>query len=157
MDNYVKQMRARIGDAELKIPGSRIVILNDEAQVLLQHQTTTNTWVLPSGSVQNDETAVEAVVRQTLQETGLEIQEIECIGYSSSAPCEHVVDENGHKTHCHALLFVSTFWKGELQPANKSTAPKFFSMNELPDLQPNMEHTLVLFKAWIKSRIFQIG
>lgn len=52
---------------------ARVVIFNDQRQVLFIHEVASNRWSLPGGGIEKDETPLEAVVREVKEETGLTI------------------------------------------------------------------------------------
>ncbi len=57
------------------IGGSRVVILNDEKQVLMlrHHQDDKDIWLVPGGAIEPDENSAEAAVREVKEETGLDV------------------------------------------------------------------------------------
>ena len=61
MGPYLESIRSRVGSQCILLPGVRAIILNDGEEVLLQRRTDLDCWGLPSGSVEFDETALEAL------------------------------------------------------------------------------------------------
>lgn len=53
--------------------GVDAIVMNDEKQILLVQRTDDKTWSMPGGWVEADETVDQAIVREVLEETGLEI------------------------------------------------------------------------------------
>jgi 8-oxo-dGTP pyrophosphatase MutT (NUDIX family) len=56
-----------------------ILLLNEDGEVLLAHATGTTHWDLPKGHAEEGETALVAAVRETREETGLELDPDELI------------------------------------------------------------------------------
>ncbi len=73
ISEYVKTIRARIGSDLLLLPGVTAVVINQQAEVLLQLRRDTDTWAPPSGGVEPGETIANAAIREVMEEAGLEI------------------------------------------------------------------------------------
>ena len=87
MGPYLQDMRSCLGSQCILLPGVRAIILNDQGEVLLQHRTDINCWGLPAGSVELDETALEALKREVHEETGLKVHRAEPMArYSGGRP-----------------------------------------------------------------------
>lgn len=74
MGPYLESLRSRLGSQRILLPGVRAIVLNDLGEVLLQRRTDMACWGLPSGSVELDERALEALKREVREETGLEVR-----------------------------------------------------------------------------------
>ena len=62
------------------LPGVRALIFNPQGEILLQRRTDMPRWCLPSGSVELDETALDALKREVAEETSLVVLEAEANG-----------------------------------------------------------------------------
>jgi len=56
------------------------IVRNTEGEILLTRRRDGDEWVLPGGSVEGGETPWDAVVRETNEETGLEVRVERTIG-----------------------------------------------------------------------------
>ncbi len=58
------------------VGGARVVILNDRKEVLMvkHHQDGKDIWLVPGGSIEEGENALEAARREVLEETGLNVE-----------------------------------------------------------------------------------
>ncbi|AOV89776.1 NUDIX hydrolase [Vibrio parahaemolyticus] len=61
--DYIKEIRSKIGTMPLLIPSVAGVILNENQELLLQ-QKSDNTWSLPAGMIEPQESPVQALVRK---------------------------------------------------------------------------------------------
>ncbi len=158
MDRYIRKLRTKIGNDEIKVPGCRIIVTNQGDEVLLQLRSDYRLWGLPAGSVESDETALQAAARELKEETNLEATSLIPIGYSSASKYEHITYPNGHKIHCHTMVFFAQDWNGSLRPDfDESLELSFFSLNYLPQMLPNMAATLKMFQNWRETGIFQFA
>lgn len=74
-------MKFKKKDLELKQENhTQVVIVNDDGQVcLVSRKDDHNDFGLPGGKLEGDETYEEAAIRETKEETGLDISELELI------------------------------------------------------------------------------
>ena len=70
---YIKNLRAKIGNDLLLVPGVTAVVINERDDVLLQLRRDTDTWAPPSGGVEPGETVAQCAIREVLEETGVEV------------------------------------------------------------------------------------
>ncbi|MGR5400399.1 NUDIX domain-containing protein [Vibrio harveyi] len=71
--HYVKELRSKIGNQVLMIPGVAAVILNESTQLLLQKKSD-GSWSLPAGMIEPGESPSQAVIREVREETGLAVE-----------------------------------------------------------------------------------
>ena len=73
ISEYIRQLRAKIGNDLLLIPGVTAVVVNDRAEILLQLRRDTGTWAPPSGGVEPGETVADTAIREVYEETGIAV------------------------------------------------------------------------------------
>ena len=71
--HYVKELRSKVGNQVLMIPGVAVVILNQNNQLLLQKKSD-GSWSLPAGMIEPGESPSQAVIREVREETGLAVE-----------------------------------------------------------------------------------
>ncbi|MGR2805336.1 NUDIX domain-containing protein [Vibrio harveyi] len=71
--HYVKELRSKVGNQVLMIPGVAAVILNESNQLLLQKKSD-GSWSLPAGMIEPGESPSQAVIREVREETGLAVE-----------------------------------------------------------------------------------
>jgi len=69
-------------DEEAHVPtrGVSTVILDDARRILLQKRADFRYWSLPGGRIEAGETVEQAAVRETLEETGLQVSLVRKVG-----------------------------------------------------------------------------
>lgn len=70
---YVATLRARVGGMRLLLPSVSAHVLDDVGRLLLVQQRDDGVWSTPGGVIEPDERPEDAVVRETLEETGLRV------------------------------------------------------------------------------------
>ncbi|GLR06580.1 NUDIX domain-containing protein [Vibrio hyugaensis] len=71
--HYLKELRSKVGNQVLMIPGVAAVILNQSKQLLLQKKSD-GSWSLPAGMIEPAESPSQAVIREVREETGLAVE-----------------------------------------------------------------------------------
>ena len=109
--SYVTTLRKRLGHECIHLPGVRAIIQDDHGRVLLQRRTDMGLWGLPAGAVELDETATDALRREVLEETGIEVQSAEPIALHSG-PSQRFQYPNGDCVQGFAITFIIRSWSG---------------------------------------------
>ena len=133
MGPYLESLRARVGSQRILLPGVRAIILNDQEDVLLQRRTDMPLWGLPSGSVELDETALDALAREVFEETGLEVRQAEPMAlYSGSS--QRFKYPNGDEIQCFSVAFIVRDWTGEPRADGmEGSEVRFWRTDTLPE------------------------
>ena len=149
MNDYVKTMRPLIGSRPMLLPGVRALVFNQQGEILLQRRTDMPCWCLPSGSVELNETALDALKREVMEETSLVVLEAEPMGVYSG-PSQKFTYLNGDEIQCFSIAFVVRRWQGEPRPDGvEGSDLQFFSLSQLPDeLVPIHKPTIEDYKSY---------
>ena len=95
-----------------------------ENKILLTQRDDFETWVLPSGGVEDGESIAKAALRETKEETGLDVELIRLVG---------VYSRISNISHVHAILFTAKPVGGEIKCQEGETiAVEWFAFDELP-------------------------
>lgn len=137
--NYIQDMRKLIGHETLVTVGCGIIIEESE-KILLQHRTDEDNWCIPGGLMEIGESFEQTTKRETLEETGLVINDIELFGIYSGEKC-FVTYPNGDKVFSVQIIFKTRHYSGKLQQqGTESREHKFFNKTELPiNLNPRQK------------------
>lgn len=96
-----------------------------EGKILLAKRNDFHVWCLPSGGVEDGESAAEAAIRETKEETGVIVELTRLIG---------VYSRLGGVPDVHAVLYEGRPIGGELRPQPGETLEvRYFSPDELPE------------------------
>ena len=133
MGPYLDGIRSVLGSRCVLLPGVRAIILNEPEEVLLQRRTDIAYWGLPSGSVELDETALDALTREVREETGLEVRQAEPMALYSGKS-QRFTYPNGDEILCFSVAFIVRDWHGEPKADGvEGSEVRFWPMNALPE------------------------
>lgn len=107
------------------MPGLAVnIAVIHQDQVLLTKREDFEVWCLPGGGVEEGESLAEAAIRETQEETGLEVELTRLVGTYSRL---------GGFPDIHAILYAARPIGGEisLQPG-ETVEVRYFSVDELP-------------------------
>jgi len=95
-----------------------------EGKILLTQREDFETWILPSGGVEDDESIAQAAIRETKEETGLDVELTGLVGIYSRL---------GNMFPVHAILFVAKPIGGEIKCQEGETiAVEWFAFDKIP-------------------------
>jgi ADP-ribose pyrophosphatase YjhB (NUDIX family) len=131
--DYIKTLRAMIGNTKIIVPGVRAFIFNPQGELLLEKQTHFDSWALPHGCIDVGESAFDALKREVQEETGLTILEADAFGLYTD-PKYSVTYPNGDQVQTLSVAFRVTRWSGEPRPDGDEVAELgFFPFDGLPE------------------------
>lgn len=117
------------------VPGTAAVVLDaSKAHVLLHLRNDKPMWSLPGGPPEFGESISEAIVRETIEETGCEVKVIRLIGVYSNADYWIFEYPDGNRAHAFAAAFECVVIGGELKAnMEDSLDVRWFTVSELPE------------------------
>lgn len=107
------------------MPGLAVnIAVIHENKILLTQREDFETWILPSGGVEDGESLAQAAIRETKEETGLDVELIRLVG---------VYSRLGNMSPVHAILFVAKPIGGEIKCQEGETiAVEWFAFDQIP-------------------------
>ena len=106
-------------------------IINEKNQLLLQKRAVPaekDHWCIPGGRLEMFETLENAVIRETKEETDLDIEVIKMIGV-----CDHIIKEES--AHWVATSFLCKIKSGvpKIMEPDKASDLRWFDLDKLPE------------------------
>lgn len=131
--NYIKFLRQYIGTKPIIAPGSAIIVLNENDEILLQLRSDTNDWGLPGGGMEIGDSFEETAKKELFEETGLIAQELTLVGLASGKELYYKFP-HGDEIYNATAIYRTTSVTGTIKKNEESKALKYFSLDELPNL-----------------------
>ena len=135
ISEYLRRLRAHVGQGLLMVPCVAAVIHDTEGGVLLQRRSDGGLWSLPAGAIDPGEAPAEAIVRETLEETGLRVRPRRVLGvFGGSAGFRHRYP-NGDEVEYLCVLFSCDVLGGTLGGRDDETIElRYFGREAMPAL-----------------------
>jgi ADP-ribose pyrophosphatase YjhB (NUDIX family) len=133
MLDYIRQLRAKVGNMKILVPGVRTLVIDGEGRVLLERQRVFGSWALPHGCVDLGESALDAAIRETHEEVGIRIARAALFGVYTD-PKYSVVYPNGDQVQTFTIAFLAEEWSGTPRPdGDEVLEVGFFPLDRLPE------------------------
>jgi len=97
------------------------IITNEQDEVLLCHRNDYDLWNLPGGGLEKGETPWECIIRESKEETGLDVKVSRLMGIYSKPHKNEVV-----------FMFICNIIGGKLTLNEEAIDIKYFSLDSIP-------------------------
>lgn len=115
------------------VPAVSAVVADPGGRLLLQRRTDNQLWSVPGGAVELGESVLDALRREVLEETGLEVEVDRLIGVYSS-PDYLVAYDDGEVRQQFSLAFACHVTGGSIQTSSESIDVQWFPPEDLATL-----------------------
>lgn|SRR5208337_3699395 len=153
MSDYLRNIRSKVGHDLLLMPSVTIVVQDDRGRILLTRNADANSWTLPGGGIEPNESPKDAAVREMREETGLLVEPVRIIGVYGG-PQYRVVYPNGDIVSYVATVFECKVVSGEMTPDyEESLDVRYFSEAELNSMQILPMERIILRDAFNQVKL----
>ncbi len=122
------RLRRELGHITPKV-GADAAIFDQDGQILLTLRATDDQkWCLPCGFVEPNESPLDAAVRETLEETGLEVRPLRLVDVFTRLPSA----ENGPHTVV-SVVYLCEIVKGEIHLSHEVADVRFWQIEAVKD------------------------
>ncbi|WP_194831933.1 NUDIX domain-containing protein [Nocardia sp. XZ_19_369] len=112
------------------VPGGSALIVDEQGAILMQRRSDSGNWSLPGGTMEIGETLEHCVVRETKEETGLDIEITGLLGIYTDP--EHVIAySDGEVRQEFNVTYYGRVIGGQLALSAESTDVRFLRPEEL--------------------------
>ena len=111
--DYLINLRKLIGHRPILMVGAAILVVDEEQHLLLLKRSDSGCWGLPGGATEPGERVESAAKRETLEETGLEVDEMSLFGVFSG-PELYYQYPNGDEVYNVTIVYITREWNGKV-------------------------------------------
>lgn len=130
---FIVQMRQKIGNDPLWLPGVKAVVIHG-GSVLLVRRADNGRWTLPAGILEPGEEPAVAAVREVFEETAVHCAITRLVGVATT---DEALYPNGDRAQYLDIIMAGTYVGGEAQVNDdENLEVGWFGLDELPDLPP---------------------
>ncbi|MDX8367975.1 NUDIX hydrolase [Cytobacillus sp. IB215665] len=128
---YFKYLRQYVGHRPVILPGSVVIIVNEQNEILLQKRLNGN-WGLPGGLMDLGESFEEVAKREVFEETGLTAENLKLLNVYSGSKY-YLKVQNGDELYSATAVYYTKDVSGDLKiDYNESADMKYFTADKLP-------------------------
>ena len=146
---YIMNLREKVGHSPLIGVGATTLVFNNKNELLLNLRSDSNTWGIPGGSKELNETLEECAIRELKEETNINVNDIELVTVLSGEEY-YFKYPNEDELDCVIALYKVSNYEGELNINDgESKELKFFSLDNLPELESRAKAIIDKIKGGI--------
>ncbi|MFD6715852.1 NUDIX hydrolase [Micromonospora sp. TSRI0369] len=110
-----------------------VFVQDEQGRVLLIQRTDNGLWALPGGAQDFGEYIAETAVRETREETGIDVEVTDVVGIYTNP--HHVVEySDGEVRQQFSICFRGRYIAGKPTTSNESSAVRWIAQDKLSDL-----------------------
>lgn len=115
------------------VPGGSALVVDNRGAILMQRRRDSGNWSLPGGVMEIGETLEQCVIRETKEESGLDIEITGLLGIYTDP--EHIIAyADGEVRQEFNITFYGRVRSGQLAVSDESTEVRFVHPDELTHL-----------------------
>jgi len=115
------------------VPAASAVVADEQGRILLHRRSDNDRWSLPGGAMELGESIAGCAVRETLEETGLEVEVTGIVGTYSN-PGHVFAYDDGEVRQEFSICFAARVVGGAPRVSEESTEVGWFRPDELAGL-----------------------
>ncbi|HET6187110.1 MAG TPA: NUDIX domain-containing protein [Trebonia sp.] len=113
------------------VPAAVAIVVNDAGEILLIRRTDNGNWALPGGAIEMTESVADAAVRETLEETGIQVEVTGLFGvYSDPGHVIHFTS-NDEVRREFSIVLTACPAGGEPTPSSESSEVRWVAPVDL--------------------------
>ncbi|TDB95357.1 NUDIX domain-containing protein [Actinomadura sp. 7K534] len=117
------------------VPSVNVVVENDKGEILMIRRTDNDNWALPGGAIDLGESVTQAAIRETKEETGVDVEIAGLVGIYSDP--RHLIwyTSNNEVRQEFSVVLTATPCGGALMVSDESREVEWLSRNAINTLK----------------------
>ncbi|MBI0376390.1 NUDIX domain-containing protein [Streptomyces albiflaviniger] len=115
------------------VPAASAIVVDDAGRILLQRRRDNGMWALPGGAMHIGESLPDCAIRETREETGVDIEIVGIVGTYTN-PRHVFAYDDGEVRQEFSVCFVARPVTGQLAVSEESTDVRWFEPAEVDAL-----------------------
>ncbi|MFG2182552.1 NUDIX hydrolase [Streptomyces abikoensis] len=115
------------------VPAASVVVVDDVGRVLLQRRRDNGMWALPGGGMRIGESLPDCAVRETKEETGMDVEVVGIVGTYTN-PRHVFAYDDGEVRQEFSVCFLARPLAGRLAVSDESTDVRWFEPGKIDEL-----------------------
>jgi 8-oxo-dGTP pyrophosphatase MutT (NUDIX family) len=153
--SYMQDLRQIAGTRPLIMIGSTLLMLNQSGQLLMIKRTDNHCWGVPGGAMEIGERLEETVKRETLEEIGIELDELEFFGVYSGQELYYQYPDGAEVYNVSAVYLTTNTGEEITVNPDEHAEYKYFDLNNLPgEISPPIKPIL---RDLVKRQLLKAG
>ena len=119
--------------ANSMVPSVNVVVTNDQGQILLIRRTDNENWAVPGGAIDLGESMVQAAVRETKEESGIDCQITGLVGIYTDPKHVILYTSNGEARQEFSILLTAQPVGGQPTPSDETSEVRWVDRADVTD------------------------
>jgi ADP-ribose pyrophosphatase YjhB (NUDIX family) len=115
------------------VPSVTAVVTDTAGRILMVHKTDNDLWALPGGGMDLGESVTDAAVRETKEETGIDVEVTGLVGVYTN-PRHVLAYDDGEVRQQFSLCFTTRTLGGTLRTSSETKEVRFVATDDLDSL-----------------------
>ena len=116
------------------VPSANAVVTNDAAEILLIRRSDNGNWALPGGGMDLGESLPETAVRETAEETGIDVEIIGLVGIFTDPRHVILYTSDGEVRQEFSVVFAARPIGGSLTTSDETPEVRWVRVSEIESL-----------------------
>ncbi|GIH08080.1 putative MutT/NUDIX-like protein [Rhizocola hellebori] len=116
------------------VPSANALVVNDSGDILMIRRSDNGNWALPGGAMELGESLPAAAVRETAEETGIQVEVTGLVGIYTDPRHVILYTSDGEARQEFSVVFLARPLSGEPTPSDESREVRWVPRDELAGL-----------------------